>query len=148
MKWFALVIVCLIASPAIFAQKIASDSFSSVVIRKDPRLDLLVRKNAEINEENYLNSRRSMSGFRVQVLNTNDRNKAISVKSQLLQEFPAEKVYLTYQSPYFRIQMGNFRTRQDAEALRKQVNRLYDSGVFIVPSRIEVKPVKDGEIEL
>ena len=44
--------------------------------------------------------------------------------------------------------MGNFREREDAEQLMNRVKQVYPTGVFIVPSRIELKPTKDGEIIL
>ena len=130
------------------AQTAPPDSSGSVIIHKDPRLDLLIKKNTEINEETYLSTRHSLPGFRVQVLNTNDRAKAIAVKTRLLQEFPEEKTYFIYQSPYFKIQIGNCKARKDAENLKKLVNRIYPSDVFIVPATIEVKPEKEDDISL
>jgi hypothetical protein len=44
--------------------------------------------------------------------------------------------------------MGNFRTREDAESLLQEVKKIYPSGVFIVPSKIQIKPSKDGELIL
>ncbi len=130
------------------AQTIAGDSGKSVIVHKDARIDLLIKKNAEINQDTYMSTRHNLPGFRVQVLNTNDRGKAISVKTRLLQEFPAEKTYLIYQSPYFKIQIGNCKTRKDAESLKKLVNRIYPSEVFIVPATIDVKPDKEDDLIL
>lgn len=120
----------------------------NVTIIKDPRINTLVQKNREINEEIYLKTIKNMSGYRLQVINTNDRNKAIAVKTRMLSDFPKENTYLIYHAPYFKIQMGNFRTREEAEELMKKVKRIYPSGVFIVPSPVEIKPTKDGELIL
>lgn len=110
-----------------------------VEIIKDRRIDLLIQKQEELNKKAYIESRKTMSGFRVMVLSTNDRNKAMDVKTTLLREFPEHKTYLIYQSPNFKIQIGNFRTQAEAEKLKKIIMRLYPDGVIIVPATIEFK---------
>jgi hypothetical protein len=114
-----------------------------VTIYKDPRLDLLINKQIELNKEVYKENRRTGPGFRILVINTNDRNKAMDVKSRMMSEYPEHKTYLVYQSPYFKIQIGNFKERQDAESLRKKIIRIYPNGVIVVPATIELKPEKE-----
>jgi hypothetical protein len=115
-------------------------AFSQVEIIKDHRLDLLIAKQEELNKKVYLENNRTASGYRILVVNTNDRQKAMDVKSTLMRDFPDHKTYLIYQSPHFKVQIGNFRKREEAEQLRKQVNKLYPTGVIVIPSTIEVKP--------
>jgi len=124
------------------AQQLASDT-SSVVIHKDARVDLLVKKQAEINEETTRNARRVAKGFRLLVVNTNKREEAISAKAKLYQYFPELKSYLLYQSPYFKLKAGNFKERKDAESYQKKLNPFFPSGVFIMNDVIEVKPDKE-----
>jgi len=111
----------------------------SVEIIKDPRLDLLIQKQEELNKKAYLENKKSIPGFRVMVITTNDRTKALDVKTTLLRDFPEHKTYLIYQSPNFKVQIGNFKTQADAEKLRKTIVRLYPDGVIIVPTTIEIK---------
>ena len=125
-----------------------SDHLKNITVQKDARLEVLVKKSRDINEDVYYKTVKNLPGYRVQVINTNDRNKALEIKTRLLSDFPEEKTYLMYHAPYFKIQMGNFRTREDAEKLMKKIKSSYPSGVFIVPSRIEIRPSKDGEIIL
>ena len=91
----------------------------SVEINKDHRLDLLIQKQEELNKKAYLENRKSIPGFRVMVINTNDRTKASDVKTTLLRNFPEHKTYLIYQSPNFKVQIGNFKTQIEAEKLKK-----------------------------
>ncbi len=119
---------------------------SQVDIVKDHRLDLLIEKQEELNKKVYLENNRTASGYRILVTNTNNRQKAMDVKSTLMRDFPEHKTYLIYQSPYFKIHIGNFRSRADAESLRKQINKLYPTGVIIIPSTIEVKPEDDLQL--
>jgi hypothetical protein len=114
-----------------------------VTIHKDPRLDLLISKQIELNKEAYKENNRTGYGFRVLVINTNDRNKALEVKSKMMTEFPEHKTYLVYQSPYFKIQVGNFRDRKEAENLRKKITVFYPVGVIVVPATVEYKAEKE-----
>jgi len=140
------VFVCLfsLVSINIYAQQLTSDT-SSVVIHKDSRIDLLVKKQAEINEETTRNARRVTRGFRLLVVNTNKRDEAISAKAKLYQYFPELKSYLLYQSPYFKLKAGNFKERKDAESYQKKLNAFFPKGVFVMNDMIEVKPDKDTE---
>lgn len=133
-------IICIAAS----AQQMSSDT-SSVVIHKDPRIDLLVKKQVEINEETTRNARRVAKGYRLLVVNTNKRDEAINAKTKLYQYFPELKSYLLYQSPYFKLKAGNFKERKDAESYQKKLNAYFPRGVFIMNDYIEVKPDKDTD---
>jgi hypothetical protein len=90
-----------------------------------------------------MDNNRTGPGYRILVVSTNDRQKAIDVKTKLMREFPSEKTYLIYQSPVFKIQIGNYKTRQDAGALFKKIQRIYPTGVIVIPSTIEMKPEEE-----
>ena len=123
----------------LFFPVIGFSQAKSVEIIKDHRLDLLKQKQEELNKKAYLENRKSIPGFRVMVINTNDRTKASDVKTTLLRNFPEHKTYLIYQSPNFKVQIGNFKTQVEAEKLKKIIVRLYPDGVIIVPTTIEIK---------
>ena len=123
----------------LFFPLIGFSQAKSVEIIKDHRLDLLIQKQEELNKKAYLESKKSIPGFRVMVKNTNDRTKALDVKTTLLRNFPEHKTYLIYQSPNFKVQIGNFKTQVEAEKLKKIIVRLYPDGVIIVPTTIEIK---------
>jgi SPOR domain len=116
-----------------------ADSTSSIVIHKDPRIDLLVKKQAQINEETTRDARRNIAGFRIQVINTSDRNAAIAAKTKIYQLFPELKAYLLYQSPYFRLRVGNFRDKDEAEDYRRALSKEFPNSVFLVRDIVEVK---------
>ena len=119
-----------------------------VVTYKDPRLDILGEKMAEINITNNKIAARSASGYRLQVLSTNDRELAMKTKSELLQRFPDQKVYMIFQLPYLKIRFGNFRTMQEANTYKKQISlMLGGASVYYISERIEVKPEKEPKEE-
>ncbi len=125
----------------------AQTDTGSVVVHKDPRIDLLVKKQIEINEFTTRNARRSAPGYRIQVVSTNDRNKAFTAKSTVYQQFPELKAYLLYQSPFYKLKVGNFLKREDAEEYITAIKQYFPSGVYIVRDVIEVNPEKNQELE-
>ena len=117
----------------------------SVLIHKDPRLDMLIKKQAQINEITSRDARRTDKGYRIIIISTNNRDEAISAKTKVYTYFPELKAYLWYQSPYFRVKAGNFKDRKDAEAYQKRMNVYFPKGVFIMKDIIEVKLSKMDE---
>jgi SPOR domain len=118
---------------------------STVIVHKDLRIDLLIKKQAQINEETARESRRTMRGYRLMVINTNKRDEAIAAKTKIYTYFPELKAYLLYQSPYFKLKAGNFKTRDEAEDYQKKLNAFFPKGVFIISDIIEIKPEKAKE---
>ncbi len=120
---------------------------SSLVVHKDPRLDVLLKKQGEVNAAIKKANARTAKGFRLLVINTNKRDEAISAKTKVYTNFPELKDYLVYQSPYFRLKVGNFRTREEAVQYQKSLGFYFPKGVFVIADTIEVTPEKDLENE-
>ncbi len=112
---------------------------NTVIVHKDPRLDLLVKKQVEINELTSREARRIGKGYRLLVVNTSKRDEAIEAKSKVYSHFPELKSYLIYQSPYFKLKVGNFKERKEAEDYQNKLKRHFPNGVFIMNDVIEIK---------
>ncbi len=142
MKAILFVVITLIVSPLIAqSQGYSRDTFTSVIVNKDPRFDEMAAKQAEINKKSVLSGPRRVSGFRIQAANTQNRDEANAVKAELLRRFPDQKSYLLYQAPNFRVRIGNFVTQKEAFQLRKQISALYpQKGIYIVPDLVEYTP--------
>lgn len=123
----------------------AQDSTAIMVVHKDPRVDMLVRKQASINVASKKSTARTGRGYRLMVINTNKRDEALAAKTKVYTYFPDQKAYLSYQTPYFKLKVGNFKTRAEAEAFRRQVAQLFPQGVFILNDIIELKPEREEE---
>jgi hypothetical protein len=134
--------VKLIAQDTAIIKKIDSNA---VIVHKDPRIDLLVKKQAYVNEVTSRDSKRTDEGFRLMIISTNNREEAIAAKTKVYTYFPELKAYLWHQSPYYKVKAGNFRDRDDAESYRRRLNSYFPKGVFIMKDTIEAKPEKDKE---
>lgn len=126
------------------AQTVVDTVGSSVYVIKDSRLDLLVKKKAEINKK-AADAKKPTKGYRIQVLNTTDRTQALATKSKLLSLYPDQKTYLMYTAPYFKIRIGNFVEKGEADDLKKELARMFPTGVFVIPSEIEYKAPPEKE---
>jgi len=115
------------------------DSTNPVVMEKDPRIDQLVKKQIEINEVTTRESRRFVQGYRIQVINSPDRGKVFAAKARVYEQFPDWKPYLLYQSPNYKLRVGNFKTQDEAQDAMKQLSKLFPAGLYVIPDVIELK---------
>jgi hypothetical protein len=118
----------------------------SIIVHKDPRLDVLSLKQMQINKRTAMMTSTGLyKGFRIQVLSTNKREDAFNTKTILLANFPDQKSYVLYQSPNFKVRIGNFLKSDEAESLKKQLALLFKQGVYIVADAIEYTPPDDEQ---
>ena len=123
------------------------DSFAVgtvVVIQKDSRITALEKKLAEYNASVIYKSTRTARGYRLMLLNTSDRNAALALRSKLLQSFPEQNVYISFQSPYIKLKFGNFLDKAEATKYQKQIMSmgLVTGNIYVLPETIEVRPEK------
>ncbi|RFS22670.1 SPOR domain-containing protein [Chitinophaga silvatica] len=130
---------CLLISSLAMAQDNETASNGNVRVVKDNRIDALIKKQIYINNLAI----RNQSGFRVQVISTNKRGDANDAKAKVMQLFPDYRTYLDYQAPYFKVRVGDFRSREEATELRDKLSDLFSGGVFVVPAIINVTPDKE-----
>lgn len=144
---------CSFCSKISFAQE-QQDS-AGVVILADARLDLLTRKPSgtknnysfepgtatDTRPEHKSGVIKSARGFRIQIYNGNDRNKAIKLKIDCIRRFPKLETYMTYIQPQFRVKAGNFPTRAEAQRYVQQMSSVF-SPIMIVPDIIVINTFK------
>ncbi|HEY2647718.1 MAG TPA: SPOR domain-containing protein [Puia sp.] len=110
------------------------------LVHKDARVDSLIKKQIQINEITTRDSRRNIPGYRIQVAKSNDRNQVFAIKTKIYQSYPELKPYLIYQPPNYKLNVGNFKTPEEAEPYLQKLLKDFPSGVYLVHDIIEVKP--------
>jgi hypothetical protein len=138
-----LTLLCTLFSLAVYAQDTVATDSGQVTVHKDPRLELLITKQAEINEVTSRDARKTGKGFRLLIISTNNREEAIAAKTKVYTYFPELKPYLWHQSPYYKLKAGNFKDRKEAEAYQQKLNAYFPRGVFVMNDIIELKPEKN-----
>jgi hypothetical protein len=98
-------------------------------LHADNRLDIVLKKRKISSGGNSIYSG---PGYRVQIYSGSDRNKANKMKIDFVRRFPGIQAYMTYVSPQFRVKVGDFRSRGEAQELYRQLGTLYNP-CMIVP---------------
>ncbi len=126
--------ICLLMASFLFAN-------DTVIVVKDARMDLLTAKQAQVNKRSsMMTSGGQYKGFRIQVSSSNSRDNATAIKTNMMNQFPDHKSYIIFQSPNFKVRVGNFLKKEDAEKFRKQLNKYFPQGVYVVEDAIEYYP--------
>ena len=140
MKKIVSVILLFLAVSNLRAQDSTMVPLGKVTVIKDPRLDLLAKKEYEFNTMGM----KSAKGYRLLVISSNDKDKVMAIRSKLLQDFPDQKVYMTFQFPNIKLKFGNFVDKTEAERFRDLLGKMkiVTNNVYLVPEVVEVKPDK------
>ena len=143
---YGLICILLCCTLSSFEQVVNPDTVGSVIVYKDARIDVLAKQQLSkakkpINHSVGIARVGGITrGYRVQVLNTNNRVLANKTKGDLYSRFPGQKVYIVYRSPFFKVRIGNFLKRNDAESFMRTLSSLFSSGIYVVPDLIEYRP--------
>lgn len=78
-----------------------------------------------------------VQGYRVQVFFSNDRKKAYSMKEKVIKLYPEyyNEAYVVYQSPNYKVRVGNFIKEADAKPLERLLAKSFEN-VFIVRDKV------------
>jgi len=133
---FPVVLCCLFTFLAVSA---SAQTRGKVEVIKDPRIDTLAARRAELNKAVGLGE---FNGFRVQIFTGSNRKEAYSAQAKFQQDFPDIRSYVIYSDPNFKVRVGDFRTRLEAEKLQDQLRRSFD-GTFIITEKIN-PPQSEG----
>ena len=106
----------------------------NVEIHKDNRIDNITefigRNRESINGP-------KIDGFRIQIFFAESRTTAQSQKARFINSYQNHKAYLEYLAPNYRVRVGNFRTRLEAEALKQELISTYPTCI-IISDKIEL----------
>ncbi|MBS1524230.1 MAG: SPOR domain-containing protein [Bacteroidetes bacterium] len=103
-----------------------------VEVVKDPRIDTLIARRAELNKSVGLDQ---VMGYRVQIFTGSNRREAYDAQAKFQQQFPDIRSYIIYNEPNFKVRAGDFRTKLEAEKFQDQLKKWF-SGTFIITEKI------------
>lgn len=139
MRRFLLIILFTALACGGFAQQ-----RGSLHVNQDSRIDRLMWKQREVYHANN-----TLSGFRVQIF-MEIGNEAVDhanvMKKEFEEQFPELPIYLSYEQPYYRLRVGDFRNRVEAEKYLRILKPRY-SLAFVTADVIN-PPVKIEPIDL
>ena len=95
------------------------------------------------------NASKPMQGYRIRVYYDSDRTSrgvSESVARTIAARYPGLKVYRTFDSPNFKVAVGDFRTKDEAFSLFKRLKSQYPAA-FIIKENINY-PLVDADLIL
>jgi hypothetical protein len=81
-----------------------------------------------------------MNGYRIQVFAGTDRASAQKIKNEMSARYNAP-TYMIYDAPYFKVRVGDFRNRIEAQPLFHELKLSY-TGTLLVPGPINLPDLK------
>lgn len=63
-------------------------------------------------------------GYRVQVVSTDDLNEANQVRAEIYEKTTKKEVYIIFEPPFYKVKVGDFTSKSEAENLRFKLNQL------------------------
>lgn len=112
---------------------------ATVKVGQSELIEQSMRKHIETN------SARTISGYRVRIFFDNKqtaRNESEQTVARFRELYGEIAVYRTYTNPYFKVTVGDCRTRSEAMHLLSQIKRNFPSA-FVVKENIECPLVDD-----
>lgn len=117
-------------SPVVSLAQLNLQKKGSLTVVMEPDVEWLLETYKGMNS-----SKKELTGYRVQIFN-GKRQQMMKLRSEFVDVFPNVPVYNLYESPEYKLQVGDFRTRLEAENFLRQVNAEFGSG-FVVKTMIK-----------
>lgn len=150
---FYIVFVCLSAHLSLFAQSKETDAaieaipviksihhqrdtaHGKITFIQDNRINELMLRHVRSSEQTT-----GIDGWRIQIYNSSGRvarDEANDERTRFLNKYPDLKAYIIYQPPYFKIRVGDYRSKQEAYKMYKQIVKQFPVS-YLVPDNINL----------
>ena len=133
-----------------------NENFDPLILNDD---DLTIKKKklvdakSDFNEamvsssEETIDIDKNIDGYRVQICAIADKEAARDIQREAILKFN-EDIYLTYDSPYYKVRIGDCTTRFEADKLQRlAVEKGFDDA-WVVKTKVNVKPKSEEEESL
>lgn len=127
-NWRVVIILFLLG--CVFHLKAQNNDYlqsGNAVIFKDPRIDYLQKVYSAKNKVKS----ESKKVYRVQIATSKSRTEVNDVKSQFSAKYPGIPVFMSFDPPTFKLRVGTFVSRSDAQTFLNEIRKIYPSS-FIV----------------
>jgi hypothetical protein len=124
---FVIALLCVLA-----AAQAQTTYPGTVKIHQDPRIPALLNKHIHMSKAGRID------GYRVQIFfdsGTNSKNRAAGKKGQFAAMYSRVSAYLTWDAPNYKVRVGDFRTRMDAEGFKAKIIESFPDA-FVVRDNI------------
>jgi hypothetical protein len=116
-----------------------SQNTGKIVINQEDNITKLLQEHKTFNK-----NQTGIVGYRINIFfdsGNNSKSKAYSIKTQFMAEYPDVEAYVIYQEPNYKIKVGDFRTRLDAQRFQKEISNEYKNA-FIIKELINLPKIR------
>lgn len=130
-------------SPAIRGQDSVTSPIPTTIQSVPPEWPILINPVIEFPESKTDFGQRHaveklVNGYRVQIIATRSSTKADDLKAALIQK-TSLPVYISFESPNYKVRVGNYLTRKEADKAQKTIRSLGYKTAWVVQSRVITK---------
>jgi len=114
-------------------EAVRSTSFEDLVNIIKPRIEhfisqgittLEIKSGYGLNFENERKIVGTTDGYRVQVLSTDDIDEANRIRAEVYEKTTKKEVYVIFEPPFYKVKVGDFTSKSEADNLRFNLNQL------------------------
>lgn len=110
-----------------------SQDEGNVQVIQDDRIDTLLVRHIELNKQDP-----QIKGWRINIFfeaGNYSKRQAIEAKSEFVNRYANVPCYLIFQEPYYKVRIGDYRTKMQAEKFLNEIAYDY-SNAFVVQDDI------------
>jgi len=104
---------------------------------------MLVEKHITFNE-----NRDGVEGFRIQIFfdsGNNSKSKAVAAMNDFKTKYSNTEAYLIFQEPNYKVRIGDFRTRMDAQRFLHKISDEYPTAFIVKDNDINYPNLEDED---
>jgi hypothetical protein len=116
-----LILFFLLLNGYVYSQDIIIEN-NGLTITMDKKIDSLIKLRCVRKLEYNM-----MPGWRVQIDFSDDKDKFLKTRDKFIKYHPKVETYLTFDKPYWKLIVGNYPDRNDAEKLIKDILPYYNN---------------------
>ena len=109
----------IILTIALFALSTAASAQGKFTLNGEKGIETIVAKHIYFNE-----NVKGFPGYRIQIFfesGNYSKNRAFGEKAKFMSRYPDVAAYVVYQEPYYKVRVGNFRNKLEAEAFKQRI---------------------------
>ncbi|MBN2729684.1 MAG: hypothetical protein JXR53_10710 [Bacteroidales bacterium] len=109
----------IILTIALFAISVSVSAQGKFTLNGEKGIETIVAKHIYFNE-----NVKGFPGYRIQIFfesGNYSRNRAFGEKGKFMSRYPDVAAYVVFQEPYYKVRVGNFRNKLEAEAFKLRI---------------------------
>ncbi len=143
-KLFCVIFVLLLGVQSFSQDTWAQEYTKGYTIYQDPIIDSLLILHKKFNA---MDSR--TEGYRIQIFfesGNNSKMLAQKIQESFMELFPETSAYISFKEPFYRVRVGDYKTRLEADRFLVQIKREYPNA-WVIRDKINFPKIRQENID-